>query len=162
MKLQCGPRYRLYATPLAAKGREHERLAVEALVAEVFGAAVLAHHADGAPYIIGVAEHISVSHGGGYAVLAVSRGPIGVDIEAPRAQLERIRHKFMRPDDISPSLLHAWTAKEATFKAAALAGITIHDIAVAGNTATTPDGRRFALEYHPLGPALIALSHPLR
>jgi phosphopantetheinyl transferase (holo-ACP synthase) len=152
--------YTLYIIELDGRGRSAERRAVDTLVRTAFGNRELCHHQNGAPYIAGVESHISVSHGGGKAVLAVSVGPIGIDIEAPRPQLERVRDKFMRPEDDSASLLHAWTAKEATFKAAACDGLTIHDISLSADKAIVPDGRSFIIEYLPSDTALIAVATP--
>ncbi len=151
----------LYMHRLEGSAREHERRAVKALVKEAFGEAELAHADSGAPYIIGVAEHVSVSHGAGLAVLAVSDSAVGVDIEAPRSQLERVAGKFMRADDECESLLHAWTAKEAVYKAAGCEGITVHDISVSVNTARIPDGREFAVEYQVIGEALLAVAREI-
>lgn len=152
--------YTLYIIELDGRGRSAEKRAVDTLARTAFGNRELCHHQNGAPYIAGVESHISVSHGGGKAVLAVSDGPIGVDIESPRPQLERVRDKFMRPEDESASLLHAWTAKEAAFKAAGCDGLTIHDISLSAGKAIVPDGRSFAIEYLPIGTSLIAVATP--
>ncbi len=105
--------------------RAAERSAVRALVEEAFGRdAVLEHDAHGAPYIKGADVHISVSHGAGYALLAVSHdGPVGVDIEAYRRSLPQLAPRFMEGAELaaygssSTTILKAWTAKEALFKA---------------------------------------------
>lgn len=140
--------------------RMAERRSVEALIASIFGAGVsLGHTADGAPYLTGADECISVSHGAGRAVVAVSNCPIGVDIEAPRDQLQRIEHKFRcEADSRELSLLQLWTAKEAVFKAANCPALTISQIAILSACEAIADNRRFSLTYFPLPDgAMIAL-----
>jgi len=68
--------------------------------------------------------HISISHAGDYAAVALSKMPIGIDVEKISPRIERIQHKFM--NDHEKSLLidekdirwmHiVWSAKEALFK----------------------------------------------
>lgn len=152
---------RLYAQPIDGRGREAEKEAVAEIVREIFGDSQLLHRPDGSPYIQDFDGCISVSHGAGTAILAVSEMPVGVDIEENRAQLQRVSHKFINPEDESPSLLHAWTAKEAAFKAAGIAGVTVGEIVVKQSIAHVRD-RRFALRYIPFGPALIALATPAK
>ncbi|MDE5688145.1 MAG: hypothetical protein K2I18_05905 [Paramuribaculum sp.] len=151
----------LYAHPIDGRGRDAEKQAVADIVREIFGDRPILHRDDGSPYIQDFEGCISVSHGAGTAVLAVSDTPVGVDIEENRAQLQRVSHKFVNPEDESPSLLHAWTAKEAAFKAAGIAGVTVSEIVVKQSAAFVRD-RRFALRYIPFGPALIALATPAK
>ncbi len=120
------------------------------------------HDADGAPILARGGAEISVSHGAGMLVMAVGRSGnrVGVDIESPRPQLQRVARKFVVPDDSSDlSLLQLWTAKEAAFKAAGIAGLVISEIAIEGATALLPDGRKLPLYFYPLPDgALIALA----
>lgn len=162
------PNYTLYLTTITAKARAGERQAVETLINTVFPGYTLDHDHYGAPFISGICAHISISHGAQTAVLAVSDNPIGVDIEAPRQQLSRVAAKFILPHDTYPSLLHAWTAKEATFKAAGNPQLTISQIALSRQPdaicfyTTTPQQTRFAITYHPQPHgALIAVATPL-
>lgn len=68
--------------------------------------------------------HISISHAGDYAAVALSSEPIGVDVEKIGVRIERIRHKFMNDADITQMAhekdlewMHTvWSAKEAMFK----------------------------------------------
>lgn len=152
---------RLYAQPIDGCGREAEKKAVAEIVREIFGDSQLLHRPDGLPYIQDFDGCISVSHGAGTAILAVSEKPVGVDIEENRAQLLRVSHKFINPEDESPSLLHAWTAKEAAFKAAGIEGVTVSEIIVKQSIALVR-GRRFDLRYIPFGSALIALATPAK
>lgn len=131
-------------TVLATKLAEHnragrtaaERAAVNGLVKAAFGpSAQTAHDPHGAPFIEGFPGHISVTHGGGYALLAIDREHrIGIDCEAYRPQLQRVASKFLSADELpvhaaSPqALLKAWTVKEAVFKALGDPSLTISQI----------------------------------
>lgn len=113
--------------------RNKERENTLALVRHVFGEnAVYSHRNDGSPVIENVwtDKSISVSHGAGKVLLAVSSAPaIGVDIEAPRRQLLRTASKFMEKEWNSLSdLLRAWTIKEAVYKAALTPGLPLVEI----------------------------------
>ena len=125
--------------------RKAEREAVAALVRQRFGTDVaLEHTPDGAPYIPSFDGYISVSHCADMAVVAVSDLPIGVDIDTPRPQLERVARRFLTPreqahleslGEISGKtrldlLLHYWTAKEAVFKCAAIPSLVISEIEI--------------------------------
>lgn len=107
-----------------------ERRAVSNLVTHAFGSsAKLAHHASGAPYIIGSDLSISVSHCRTFAALAFSPvAVVGVDIEEQRDQLARVAPRVLSNEELqeysSPALLlQAWTLKEALYKAALTPGI---------------------------------------
>ncbi|MDE6049656.1 MAG: 4'-phosphopantetheinyl transferase superfamily protein [Paramuribaculum sp.] len=153
------PIYNIYIKELSAPGRAGEKATVGQMVKELFYGAELSHAISGAPFVEGIDKHISISHGGGYAVIAVSDKPIGVDIEAPREQLERIRHKFMRSEDCAESLLHAWTAKEAAFKASGNASVTVHDIVVKYNSAYITGNGCKTIDFYNLDSLLIAVAH---
>lgn len=139
----------IYTAPIATDGgrgarREAEKAATARLVTTLFGpGATVAHSPDGAPRLIlpntptaTPAPEISISHSLHTVALAVGRArrPIGVDIEQPRQQLVRVAARFLAPEEIpihaagAENLLRAWTAKEAAFKAAGIAGLTLADI----------------------------------
>lgn len=106
----------------------------------------IGHFVDGAPFIYGESNRISVTHCPGlYAVatlpptpevdLAVfaPRAALGIDAErSDRAQVLRVRDRFLSEeelkiipaDDISLNVL-AWTVKEAAYKAARTSGLDI-------------------------------------
>lgn len=133
---------------------EGGRNAVARLIAEHIGAdARVIHDADGAPSLADSPLHISISHSAHFAALAVDESVrIGVDIEEPRLeQLRRVVSKFLAPEELprwESRLLQAWTAKEAAFKAAGISGLTIGQIRLTdGDTALTPDGREFLLDF---------------
>ena len=124
--------------------RDAERAAVMKLVRGLFGEyAVYTHDAQGAPMIEGCAQAISVTHGAGMAVVAVSRAcAVGVDVECWREQLVRVKAKYVGDDDVCCSadeqerLLTLWTDKEAVYKAAHAPGLALLDIRVYGDMAT--------------------------
>lgn len=137
----------IYTAPIATDGgrgsrREAEKAATARLVTTLFGGgATVAHSTDGAPLLIlpdtaAAAPEISISHSTSTVAIAVGRAgmPIGVDIELPRQQLVRVAARFLAPEEASihatseERLLRAWTAKEAAFKAAGIAGLTLADI----------------------------------
>ncbi len=88
------------------------------------------------PYLANDAYHFSISHCGDYAAAIVSSAErVGIDIEIPTYKVERIRHKFLHPQELqileqyypkdnlpatdSPyyrTLTTLWSAKEAVFK----------------------------------------------
>lgn len=144
--------------------REREQSARRRLVAAVLGNGVeISHHPDGAPYIAAAppqpstaapqptaatpqpstaatARPISISHSSSTLALAVATSSsvtIGIDIEAPRRQLERTASRFLSVDEksrlatlIDPAeridfLLRCWTAKEAVYKAARTPGLPL-------------------------------------
>lgn len=140
--------------------REAEQRAVAMLVSNCFGNRfALRHDNDGAPFLSPTdgAPYISISHGAGYALLAVdSDSRIGVDIESPRPTLSRIAPRFMTADEMfvhgrtTASILRAWTAKEAIFKALGRPQLTVGDI----HLPDIPDcgsievlGRRISLDF---------------
>lgn len=141
--------------------REAERAAVSSLLQAVLGCdAAISHDAEGAPYIVGDDRlQLSVSHGAGCAVIALAERRPGVDIEAPRAQLERVERKFRNVGD-SPllSLLELWTAKEAVFKAAGIADLTVGQIAISNRHEAVVGHRKFDVAFFPLEGALIAVA----
>ncbi len=123
--------------------REAEVAAVAGLLREAFGpdGAEVGHRESGAPYLkgpLGEKFEISISHCPGLALMALApKGTrIGIDCESTLrgAQLRRIAPRFIARADLErwsaddERLFQAWTIKEAAFKAAGIAGLTIGDI----------------------------------
>lgn len=157
--------YRLYHTHILESGRadrrRREQEAVALLVREALGeGAEVIHSPEGAPTVKGVdGIYISISHSVDECVLAVSEsGPIGVDTETARGQLMRVAHRFLSPEEWSighdvATLLQAWTAKEAVFKAALTDGIVLADIILSPSLrGAVVRGKRFVIEYPLLTP----------
>ncbi|WP_207493390.1 4'-phosphopantetheinyl transferase family protein [Aridibaculum aurantiacum] len=80
------------------------------------------------PYLPNEQYHFSISHCSSYAAAIVStESRVGVDVELVTARVEKIKHKFLHPDELRfvnaqlPSqqlqlLSLLWSAKEAMFK----------------------------------------------
>ncbi|MDE7474379.1 MAG: 4'-phosphopantetheinyl transferase superfamily protein [Duncaniella sp.] len=145
--------------------QECERTAARALACELIGEKCeIGHYPDGAPYLSGHEEiAISVSHSSTTCAfgLASSPRPLGIDIEAPRPQLERVRSRFLTTEETAEFdaitsatgkmefLLKCWTAKEAVYKAARTPGLGLKEIHLdKGLTRAETQGVRYGLSYH--------------
>lgn len=68
--------------------------------------------------------HVSISHAGDYAAVALADSPIGIDVEKMGQRVQRIRQKFMNEGEVAQlqneadtDWMHVvWSAKEALFK----------------------------------------------
>lgn len=134
---------KIYLRPISDEAtqsrRQREQQAVAALVREHIGPeATVAHEASGAPFIVGRPElAISISHSSTHAVIAVGERDdiFGIDIEGPRPQLLRVAQRIVSARDIldttQPRLValqHAWSAKEAVYKALRATALPLDDI----------------------------------
>ena len=85
----------------------------------------LAYNRYGRPYLVNDVRRFSLSHGGNYAVLAVSDIDIGVDIEKADRSARAVMQKFFLPEERSwieedlsePRFAIVWTRKESIAKA---------------------------------------------
>jgi len=153
--------------------RAAEQCAVSQILHELLGRDVeITHTPEGAPTLPG--HHISISHSRRLAAVALDPvRPIGIDVEEQRPTLEKVRDRFITPDeiarlsDIPTPLLFAWTAKEAVYKADPAVGPDfIRDIELMSPTeARTPSralvrepARTFTLHSIPLPPSLLTLA----
>jgi len=96
-------------------------------------AAGIQYHGD-RPFV--KAGHVSLSHGGHHACAVFHPYvAVGVDVEGPRPQLQRIAGKFLHPEERAFlegsssdwGLRMAWGAKEAVYKAAKTPGLAFAD-----------------------------------
>lgn len=120
--------------------REAESRTASALISRALGSgASLEHDDDGVPFVtdpdgVRFDINISISHTDTMCALAVSDSPVGIDIEAPRTQLERVAGRFLTPAERErgqftlDDLLRIWTAKESTFKCAGIPELVISEI----------------------------------
>jgi 4'-phosphopantetheinyl transferase len=79
----------------------------------------------GKPDLQNFEYRMSISHTAAYsAVILSDRYNVGIDIESVRQDLDRIKQKFMRPDELAtlpeknylPKVLLYWSAKEVMYK----------------------------------------------
>ena len=135
--------------------RIRETLAVEILVRKAFGPCARKYNIRfTGPETATRVPVFSISHSQDFAALVVSPDgrSIGVDIESFRPALRRVIPKFLNADEASvyatdEQLLLSWTLKEATYKAAATAGLSLLDIHLPadGDIITVADGRIFRI-----------------
>ena len=105
-----------------------QRLAVRALLNELFGEKVyLAHHDNGKPYIENDSINISISHTDKYvAVILDQNDEVGIDIESLDRDFTAVEKRALSEDEIDDldddkmeknfQLAIYWCAKEAIFK----------------------------------------------
>jgi len=112
---------------------------------------------------------LSLSHGGGWAVAAYHPLlPVGIDVEAPRGQLERVIARVASEREVA-ELDHAtvWGAKEAVYKAAGIKGLDWKketDVRSHQEAMCTRSDVRFALHAFQMGDdrVVVAVRKPLR
>ena len=103
-----------------------QRLAVRALLCELFGEKVyLSHHDNGKPYLENSVTNISITHTDKYvAVILNDNEDVGIDIESLSRDFSAVERKALSedegddPDDDkrNEQLAVYWCAKEAVFK----------------------------------------------
>lgn len=83
---------------------------------------------DGKPYLENISLNLSISHSGDFAVCAVSKKPVGIDIQLKRDISLEVAKKFCNQDELNyinssntkneqqNRFYEIWTAKEAGFK----------------------------------------------
>ncbi|MEL6922541.1 MAG: 4'-phosphopantetheinyl transferase superfamily protein [Bacteroidota bacterium] len=79
----------------------------------------------GKPYLLDSPYHISISHSNNIVAIIASPRSVGIDVQKLVGKIERIAHKYMRPEEMESlhdktrlEHLHVyWGAKEALYKA---------------------------------------------
>ncbi|MDX5321950.1 MAG: 4'-phosphopantetheinyl transferase superfamily protein [Bacteroidota bacterium] len=101
------------------------RLLLQTLLEEVgVSQANLAKRDDGRPFLMDSPWELSISHTDRMAAVALSKKPIGIDIELMSERIKRIQSKFMNQEELDELTdendlrwMHlVWSAKEALFK----------------------------------------------
>ncbi len=111
--------------------------------------------------------YVSLSHGGQWAVAAYHPlVPVGVDVEGPRAQIDRVIARVASEREVA-ELDHRflWGAKEAVYKAAGFAGLDWRQgIDVPRSSEARARGQRYHLESMDWGDdrVVVAVRKPLR
>ena len=113
--------------------RRKERLAVRALLNEVFdGKVYLGHHDNGRPFLQNSLIEISISHTERFvAILTHPEESVGIDIESLERDFSAVEKKALSEDEIEflseknrdLHLAICWSAKEAIYKRMSLSGV---------------------------------------
>ena len=111
---------------IANESLRKQRLAVRALLCELFGEKVyLSHHDNGKPYLENSVTNISITHTGKYvAVILDDNEDVGIDIESLDRDFSVVEKKALSDDEIedldddrkNEQLAIYWCAKEAIYK----------------------------------------------
>lgn len=109
--------------------RQEEWLAVRAIAHSVFGLPrPIAYKPTGLPFIRDTRIYASISHCRGFAAMAISERPVGIDLELIGKRALRTKGRFLTheeelavfrtsgPSEEEFTATAAWTAKEAAFK----------------------------------------------
>jgi phosphopantetheinyl transferase len=126
---------------------------------------------NGKPYLQGLPFHFSFSHCIGYAAVAVSDNPIGIDIEIIHSRILKVAHKFLNESEKQmignlseqeqlKQLAFFWASKEAMYKQHEQLGIDFAKDFNVLQLATSPKGivtaeilhkglnKKVSLDYH--------------
>ena len=164
--------------------RRLEWLAVRVLLADIFGQeARIVYNSAGKPLLDGAALHIGISHTKGYAVLAFSESPFGVDAELLDRNILSIAGRlcscsedpFLDDAGANGRLLLKWCACEAMFKLVGNLGGTYRDNVVVSPPAlsgcgsfpvllrgvVSSLGRDYTADYLDTGGLLLVVCTPL-
>lgn len=111
---------------IASESLRKQRLAVRALLNELFEEKVyLSHHDNGKPYLENLATNISITHTNEFvAVILHEEEEVGIDIECLNRDFSAVEKKALSEDEIddldddrkNEQLAIYWCAKEAVFK----------------------------------------------
>ncbi len=107
--------------------RKKQWLAYRLLIQKLFPDRnfTVAYDKNGKPYLENSNHHISVTHTGQYAACIISTTKrVGIDIEMVKPRIDKVRHKFLSPSELShipegqklEILTIYWCAKEALYK----------------------------------------------
>ena len=137
----------LYASEIdkiQADSRKREWLAVRLLVKHLTGRELpISYRSNGAPFLSGQPDHISISHTKGYAAVILSETPLpGIDIEYRSERAWKLRAKYLSDNEIEQCKMIAscqtdpllspaqetlatlyWCAKETAYKALQASGV---------------------------------------
>lgn len=114
--------------------RQKEWLVIRLLLKEVLGTKVeIAYTASGCPYLVGSTLHIRISHSHKYVLLALAKGPFGVDLEVWSSRALQFKQKFLSLDECSflhledpeKMAVRLWSAKESCYKHLGTSGISL-------------------------------------
>jgi len=120
-------------TLIKSVDRRREKLAVRALLNELFGEKVyLGHHDNGRPFLQNCLIEISISHTKRFvAIITHPEESVGIDIESLKRDFNAVEKKALSPDEIDDlseknrnlHLAIYWCAKEAIYKRMSLSDV---------------------------------------
>ena len=111
---------------IRSEARRKEKLAVRALLGEIFDDKVyLGHHDNGRPFLHNSAQEISISHSNRFVAIITHRDEaLGIDIESLERSFDAVEKKVLSEEEREDlgernrklQLAIIWSAKEAIFK----------------------------------------------
>ncbi len=111
---------------MRSEARRKEKLAVRALLGEIFDDKVyLGHHDNGRPFLHNSAQEISISHSDRFVAIITHRDEaLGIDIESLERNFDAVERKALSEEEKEElgdhnrqkQLAIIWSAKEAIFK----------------------------------------------
>ena len=112
--------------------RKREKLATHCLLKELCGDSFcLEYLPSGKPQLVESDDYVSISHSADYVAVALSKLPVGVDIQQKDGRVLSLKRRFVSADEyvdprneVTHLLLH-WSAKEALFKWLGLSEISL-------------------------------------
>ncbi|MCA6365257.1 MAG: 4'-phosphopantetheinyl transferase superfamily protein [Bacteroidetes bacterium] len=115
--------------------RRAQWLASRVLLHHVHPNEKVVYDENGKPWLSVPHRHISFSHTSDYIALLSSPEPCGIDIEIVSPKVERIAHKFLKPEELAaatkgmnPETLYVyWCAKEALYKVYGHKGVSLKE-----------------------------------
>ena len=119
------------AEAFGSERRRREYLTWRAMVRRVLGPDVrIGYDANGAPQLLDLPLHLSISHCAGLVAVALSDAPCAVDAEAAGRDFSRVRSRYLTPFEVSLSAdplwpAVAWCAKETLYKYARRRGLDL-------------------------------------
>jgi len=116
-----------------SEARRKEKLAVRALLNEIFDEKVyLGHHDNGKPYLHNMATEISISHTDDFVAIIIHPDEdLGIDVERLDRDFSAVEKKALSEDEIDDLSEHKrslqlaiyWCAKEAIYKRMSINGV---------------------------------------
>lgn len=122
---------------MKSKTRMLEWLSVRLLLYRLLNKSCeISYEVNGKPRLHGIDAHISISHSKNKIALIINfQKPTGIDIQKISVKLDAIKHKFLHPEELSPTssfsiekLCVYWSAKEAIYKVYGHPEIFLRDI----------------------------------
>lgn len=105
------------------ESRKKEWLTTRILLTEILQQKItIGHSLYGKPFLIDHKSNVSISHSRNYVAIIVSSNyQPGVDIEYISSRIEKVKHKFLTPNELGWCLnidqqTTCWSAKESVFK----------------------------------------------